>query len=112
MAITPIDLQSLYTQMGHLAKIAADQQNGVKLSQQLQESNFVRQNIEKTQAVKKTADNESKAMIVGKDGRRKNDSEDKDESSDEKSDLENSENAKKEAEIRETYLGNRINIVS
>lgn len=70
MAIAPIDLQTMYAQMGHLAKVAADQQNGPHLAHQLQENVRVQQDAEKAKLVKKTADNESKTMVVGKDGRR------------------------------------------
>lgn len=111
MAIAPIDLQAMYAQMGHLAKTVADQQNGPHLSQQLQESKFIQQNAEKAKSVKKAADDESKTMIVGKDGRRKN--QDSGTSADGKNENkksgENSEESKV-AEIRESYLGTHINI--
>ena len=68
MAIAPIDLQVMYSQMHNVAKLAVNQQQGAVLSQQLQEQKIVQKNLEKAVAVKKAADNESKSQTVG-DGR-------------------------------------------
>lgn len=109
MAIAPIDLQAIYSQMGHLAKVAADQQDGGRLSQQLSESKFIQQNAEKAKTVAKAADNESKTMVVGKDGRRNSQQEQESDGKKEKSSDE-ALNVPKLSEIRESYLGNHINI--
>ncbi|BDC95826.1 MULTISPECIES: hypothetical protein [Treponema] len=115
MAIAPIDLQTIYAQMGHLAKVASDQQNGERLSQQLQEAKVVQQNLEKSKTVSKAADNESKTMIVGKDGKRRGGDAQPGGGSSGKDDGDSGDGEsldKKETEIRETYLGNHVNIVS
>jgi len=108
MAIAPIDLQAMYSQMGHLAKIASDQQNGPHLAQQLQEASVIQQNIEKSKAVSKAADNESKTVIVGKDGHNSN--QQNEDSNKKNQDNKDDSSLPQIAEIRESYLGNHINI--
>ncbi|MBR6913990.1 MAG: hypothetical protein IKN34_09370 [Treponema sp.] len=111
MAIAPIDLQTIYAQMGHLAKLASDQQNGPHLAQQLQESRMIQQNAEKARMVSKAADNESKTMIVGKDGKRQNRDAEQPKDDSEESGQDSEDSAKsKLPEIRESYLGNHVNI--
>lgn len=109
MAIAPIDLQAIYAQMGHLAKVAGDQQNGPHLAQQLQEAKFIQQNAEKSQTVAKAAENESKTMVIGKDGRKRNDTPDQNPDEKKSQEGEDGQGARLE-EIRESYLGNHINI--
>ena len=103
MAIAPIDLQAIYVQMSHLAKIASDQQNGPQLSQQLQEARIIQQDAEKAKTVSKT-------MVVGKDGRRKDGQPEDSGDSDEEKKNSDESSQKKLSEIRESYLGNHINI--
>jgi len=110
MAVAPIDLQAIYVQMSHLAKIASDQQNGPQLSQQLQEARIIQQDAEKAKTVSKAADNESKTMVVGKDGRRKDGQPEDSGDSDEEKKNSDESSQKKLSEIRESYLGNHINI--
>ncbi len=116
MAIAPIDLQTMYSQMGHLAKVAADQQNGSHLAQQLQETRRIQQDAERAKQIKKTADHDSKALAVGKDGKRGGSAEHFEEES-ESGEEKESTNAevspqKTLTEIRESYLGTMISIES
>lgn len=110
MAIAPIDLQAVYAQMGHLAKVASDQQNGPHLAQQLQESRIIQQNADKAKTVSKAADNESKTMVIGKDGRRRDGQSENSGGSGDGKENPDDEPEKKFSEIRESYLGNHINI--
>ncbi len=110
MAIAPIDLQTMYAQMGHLAKVVADQQSGPQLSQQLQESRRIQQDAERAKQVKKTADNESKTMVVGKDGRRGGSETPIPQKKEKKEENEDAPEQPQISEIRESFLGNRINV--
>src|SRR5574344_2100465 len=64
MAIHPIDLQTMYSQMDTVARTAANQQQGVQLSQQMQEAGKIRKLAEEAAMVHKAADDDSKAMTV------------------------------------------------
>ena len=108
MAIAPIDLQAMYAQMNNVAKIAVNQQQGVVLSQQLQEAKIIQQNAEKAVAVKKTADNESKSQVVG-DGHNKNESPDGN-SRRSKKDSEKDDSEEPKQIYKESYLGQHIDI--
>ncbi len=108
MGISPIDLQTMYSNMNNIAKTVANQQQGVQLAQQLQESKIIQQNAEKVAQVHKAADNEAKSTGIhddekhhggefqSKNGQHKNEGE--------------AEQKKKALEIRESYLGLHIDI--
>ncbi len=106
MGISPIDLQTMYSNMNNIAKTVANQQQGVQLAQQLQESKIVQQNAEKAAQVHKAADNEAKSTSVHDDAKHHSgtshggDGKKRDEESPEQEIL----------EIRESYLGNHIDI--
>ena len=110
MAIAPIDLQVMYAQMNNVAKIAVSQQQGAVLSQQLQEQKIVQQNLEKAVAVKKAADSEAKTQLVG-DGTQGGSN---DASSQQKKNNGGRDNppppAEKKQEIKESYLGQHIDV--
>ena len=46
MAIQPIDLQTMYSQMANIAQNAAQAQDGGRLTEAMQQQNIVRQNLE------------------------------------------------------------------
>ena len=107
MGVSPIDLQTMYANMNNVARTVSHQHQGVVLAQQLQESKIIQQNIEKASQVHKTADNEAKSSGIndeghnssswggsGKKGGKNDDSQD----------------APKPSEIRESYLGLHIDI--
>ncbi|WP_296667114.1 MULTISPECIES: hypothetical protein [unclassified Treponema] len=107
MAIQPIDLQTIYSQMGNVAKNVAHQQNGNQLTQAMQENAAVQQKQEQLAQVHKTAENEAVASQI-KDGAHQNNS------------FQNQRNQKKNqeeeleknklTEIRESFLGQNIDI--
>lgn len=69
MGISPLDLQTMYSQMANVAKVVADKQQGVQLAQQMQEQNIIQRNEEKARAVQKAADEDAKTQGVKPDGK-------------------------------------------
>lgn len=108
MGIAPIDLQAIYANMNNVAKVASAQQQGVQLAIQLQESKMIQQNAEKAQTVHKTADNEAKSGTVRNDAN--GNSAQFDQNFEKKKDEKNQSQGEKASEIRESYLGQHINI--
>ncbi len=111
MAIQPIDLQTMYSQMTNVANRVAHEQNGGQLAQSINQQSVINQNAEKAQAVQKTASNDAKASVVKKDskgnggfygGARQNGGTGLEDSEDEQ--------PKKKVEIRESFLGQHIDI--
>ena len=61
MAIQPIDLQTMYSQMANIAQNAAQAQDGGKFSEAMQQQNIVRENLEEVDRVSRPASDESEA---------------------------------------------------
>lgn len=106
MAIQPIDLQTMYSQMNNVAKTVANQQQGTQLVNAMQESKIVRQNLENSAQVHKAADNEAKSGQVKADGHGSSNKE----GSDNKQKKSDQEQSDKENVIRESFLGQHIDI--
>ena len=62
MAIQPIDLQTMYSQMANIAQNAAQAQDGGKFAEAMQQQNIVRQNLEEAERVSRPASDESEAQ--------------------------------------------------
>ena len=108
MAIQPIDLQTMYSQMANIAQNAAQAQDGGRFAEAMQQQNIVRQNLEEAERVSRPVSDESEAQSravkndassshgekeeKGKDGGR----EKKDE--------------KREKAVQESYIGQHIDI--
>jgi hypothetical protein len=107
MAIHPIDLQTMYTQMDSIARNVANQQQGVQLSQQLQENGKIQKMAEQAAMVHKTADDQAKSLNVKDESQKKSEGQKKGK---EKDETEEEKQKPKENEIRESYLGQHINI--
>lgn len=107
MAIAPIDLQAIYVNMDNVAKTVANQQQGAQLAQQLQESQMIQKNAEKASAVQKTADNEAKSETIKNEGHASNFYSQEQRRQKQDNDSKEKEKA---VEIRESYLGQHINI--
>ncbi len=110
MAIGPIDLQVMYAQMNNVAKIAVSQQQGAVLSQQLQEQKIIQQNLEKNAAVKKVADSDSKTQLVG-DGTQGGNGAAPQSNTGGNSQSDFSQTPEKKQEIKESYLGQHIDLL-
>ena len=109
MSVSPLDLQTMYANMNNVARTVSHQQQGVVLSQQLQEAKIIQQNTEKATQVHKAADNEAKSAGItdeghnssawgGSNGKNK------------KQNQGNDSAPGRSAEIRESYLGIHIDI--
>lgn len=108
MAIQPIDLQTMYSQMGNVAKQAAHAQQGVQLSQSMNQVEVIKQNAENASKVQKT-NNGSKSGAVDENGRNKSDPQQNDRD-DEKRRKEDSHEISKSYGLSESYLGVHIDI--
>ncbi|MCR4940010.1 MAG: hypothetical protein K5930_07895 [Treponemataceae bacterium] len=64
MALHPIDLQTLYTQLENVSKNVAFQQQGLQLRNSVQQENYSRQLIEKEKMVKEAAQDESETVRI------------------------------------------------
>lgn len=112
MAIQPIDLSTMYSQMGNVAKNVANIQQGTQLTQAMQESVVIRDRQEQAAQVHRAADSQTDTSQI------KTDSEGNDAGTPQQSsgrkrkeDNNNSEPAEpKITEIREPYLGQHIDI--
>ena len=71
MAIQPIDLSTMYSQMNNVAKTVAHQQNGAQLTQAMQENLVLQQEKVRLSQVQKAAENEASAGVVKDEGRQK-----------------------------------------
>lgn len=64
MAIAPIDLQTLYTQLENVSKNVAFQTQGMQLKDDMQQTEIARQEFMKKRAVTKTREEEEQADTV------------------------------------------------
>lgn len=69
MALQPIDLQTMYSQMANVAQRVASEGQGAALSQSIQTQGLVNQNLQQSQAVQKTAANEAQTGKVKADAK-------------------------------------------
>ena len=67
MAIHPIDLQTMYSQIENVAKQAVHQQQGVQLSESMQKANEIRQNMEQANKVQQMNE-QNKLSNLNQDG--------------------------------------------
>ena len=107
MAIQPIDLSTMYSQMNNVAKAVAHQQNGAQLTQAMQENVVLQQEKVRLYHVQKAAENESSAGIVKDEGRQKNSFQNQ---NGRKTNQPDEEQPEKITEIREAFLGQNIDI--
>jgi len=107
MAIQPIDLQTIYSQMSNVAKNVAHQQNGNQLTQAMQENVAVQQEQKRLSQVHKTAENEANACQVKDEDQQNNSFQNQ---KNQKKNQEEETEKKKLTEIRESFLGQNIDI--
>lgn len=67
MALQPIDLQTMYSQMANVAQRVASEGQGASLSHSLQTQGIINQNLQQSQSVQKTASNETQAGKIKAD---------------------------------------------
>lgn len=108
MAIQPIDLQTMYSQMSNVASRVSHEQRGTQMNAAIQLQNAVVQNAETVKTVKKAAGEDSKTDTVKDNGHHnQNPSNDEHKS---KNDSETKSDEIKKTEFREDYLGRHIDI--
>ncbi len=109
MALQPIDLQTMYSQMANVAQRVASEGQGAALSQSIQTQSIVNQNLQQSQAVQKAAANEAQAAKIKADGKG---SQAREQGGKKKKPGAQEEEApqKKEYEITDPSLGVHINI--
>ena len=110
MAIQPIDLQTIYSQMGNVAKNVAHQQNGNQLTQAMQENAAVQQKQEQLAQVHKTAENEAVASQIKDEAHQNNSFQNQRNQRNQKKNQEEELEKNKLTEIRESFLGQNIDI--
>lgn len=69
MALQPIDLQTMYSQMANVAQRVASEGQGAALSQSIQTQGIINQNLQQSQTVQKAASAEAQTGKVKADGK-------------------------------------------
>jgi len=95
--------------MSNVSKIASQQQKGAELTNAMQQTKVIQQNSEQVAAVQKAASDETKLINVKEDGRQGQAALSKGKQGKKQKEEEIPE-PKKEIEIRESYLGQHIDI--
>lgn len=108
MAVQPIDLQTMYSQLANVARQAATEGQGAALSQSMQTQGIINQNLQQSKAVQKAAENETESSKVKADGQNggRNDRP----SSRKKKGEESEAPEKTEYQISDPRLGQHINV--
>ncbi|MBP5587472.1 MAG: hypothetical protein J6X37_01940 [Treponema sp.] len=107
MAIQPIDLQTMYSQMSNVASRVSHEQQSAQAASSLQQQYALAQNEQNVKTVNKAADEESKSPLVKDNG---HSSSGQEKSDGKKHDKEEASSSYPKTEIREDYLGKHINI--
>jgi len=109
MALQPIDLQTMYSQMANVAQRVASEGQGAALSQSIQSQSAAAQSLLQSQTVQKAAANEAQTGKIKADAKGA-----QEQASGEKKKKPDSQEdeapAKKEYEITDPTLGVHINI--
>lgn|SRR5574344_965896 len=111
MAIQPIDLSTIYTQMDKVAKYNASQDQNAQLANSVNLNKTIQTNLEKTQQVQQTANNQIDAMKVKPDGKQSEQQDEEQKKKDKKKEEEVQKvNPQKTIEIKDPLLGQHIDI--
>ena len=107
MAIHPIDLQTMYSQISNVAKMVSHQTEGVQLASAMQQNTIVQKTAEQVKTVQKTAQDDTKSVEVKADGQGQSQNGNLRKK---KEQVEEDATPRKETIIRESYLGQHIDI--
>lgn len=110
MAIQPIDLSTMYSQMSNVAKNVANMQQGTQLTQAMQENVVVRQGQEQAAQVHKTADSQADTSRIKTDSNGANAGTYQEQTGKRQKEENADETEPSFTEIREPYLGQHIDI--
>lgn len=107
MAVQPIDLQTMYSQMQNVARDVANAQFQPQLAQQMREMSQVQQQQERAQTVQRAANEETQPTHVDPDGRGGGQQSAR---QDEKKTADERHEALRKTEIREGFLGRHVDV--
>ncbi len=111
MALNPIDLQTLYTQLENVSKNVAFQQQGIQLRNSVQQEDYGRQLMEKEKMVKEAAQEESETVRVKNQQKKNNNQENDSEKKEKDSDSQTPEQPELKTEtIKDHRLGHLVDI--
>ncbi len=109
MAIQPIDLQTMYSQMANIAQNAAQAQDGGKFAEAMQQQNIVRENLEEAERVSRPASDESEAQSRAVKNNGSSPSHGESEESGKGGEREKKHEGRERA-VRESYIGQHVDI--
>lgn len=69
MAIQPIDLQNMYSQLSNVSKVIANQPEVAQLNNSVKQENQIQQNLENTQKVNETNQDGQNTNLINADGK-------------------------------------------
>lgn len=107
MGLQPIDLQTMYTQISNAAKMAVNVEHSVALTQKAQQNDAVRKNEELNNKVQQTGEDQQ-AASVNQNGHNQGMAGNK--NKDKKDDASNEDENKDKFRLKESYLGQHIDI--
>lgn len=110
MAIQPIDLQTLYTQLENVSKNVAFQQQGMQFKDDMAETERARQEFNKKRAVTKTREEEEQADTIHERKNGNDTPQNSQKHMHKKEDDENSEESVAAVTIHDPMLGRIIDI--
>lgn len=108
MAVQPIDLQTMYSQMQNVARNVANAQFQPQLTAQMREMSQVQQQQEQAQTVQRAANEDAQPTQVDPDGR--GDNQQMAGQGRKKQDAPQENAASQKTEIREGFLGRHVDI--
>ena len=109
MAIRPIDLSTVYSQMDKVAKYSASQDQNAQLANSVNSSRLAQTETEKARQVQQTAANKVESEKVKPDGKQAQQRESEKKQHKENTE-EEEEEEKKQKEIKDPLLGQHIDI--
>lgn len=108
MGVQPIDLQTMYSQMANVAQRVSGETQGAALAQSIQQQGIINQELRRSQTVQRAAGNEAETGKVKSDSR--GNSPNQSYGGKKKNQNPDTKDEKKEYEIRDPLLGQRINV--
>lgn len=108
MAIQPIDLQTMYSQMSHVANKVNHENQTVQNNLHMQQESAIKEIENSLNSVNRTADNDTQTVSVNENGKQNQSEENPSKNENKKNNSD--EESKKKIELSEDYLGKHINI--
>ncbi|MBP5358737.1 MAG: hypothetical protein J6Y69_06095 [Treponema sp.] len=110
MAIQPIDLSTMYSQMDNVAKFSASQNKIAQVVNQIGADRVAQDTSEKSKTVQEVAKEDSEAGIINKDARNGSSGEQMQNKSKKNKDSQEDETPPKQYEFTDPLLGRHIDI--